>query len=323
MQYDRQGFANAEDGTRLFYGEKGAGPALLLNDGIGCDGFAWRYLQPALAERYRVVHWHFRGHGRSGPPRDRARLDIPALARDAVTLLDHLEIDEAVMLGHSMGTQVALETYRLVPDRVTGLILICGSYGKVTETFHGSDVLKQVLPGIIEKVQTHTGLARALWGRIPPGLAFRVARMSGEIDGLAIREEDFRLYWAHINVMDPEVFLPMLRLAGEHSAEDLLERIDVPTLVIAAEKDTFTPAALAKSMADRIPGAEHLLIRGGSHASPVEQPRTMLVRIEKLLAERVYPASVDAPAQDAQDTAEDDADEPDEPDAGDPRSRAQ
>ena len=182
-----------------------------------------------------------------------------------------------------MGTQVALETYRLAPPRTSALVLICGSYGRVTETFHGSDVLKRTLPAIIEKVQAHTGLARALWGRIPPALAFRVARLSGEIDGLAIREEDFAHYWEHINVMDPEVFLPMLRLAGEHSAEDLLSSIDVPTLVIAAERDTFTPAEVAQEMAAKIPGAEHVLIRGGSHAAPVEQPRAMMVAIDKLM----------------------------------------
>lgn len=288
MEYDRQGFATAEDGTRLFYGVRGEGPPLLLNDGIGCDGFAWNYLGPTLAEHHRVVHWHYRGHGRSGPPRDRARIDVPALARDALALLDHLDVPTATLFGHSMGTQVALETYRLAPRRVDALVLICGTYGKVTETFHGTDVLKQTLPGIIEKVQTHTGLARALWGRIPPGLAFRVARLSGEIDGLAIREDDFRHYWDHINLMDPEVFLPMLRLAGEHSAEDLLERIDVPTLVIGAERDTFTPPELAEEMARRIPGAEHMLVRGGSHAAPVEQPRAMMVRIDKFLRDRIH-----------------------------------
>ena len=292
MKYDRQGFTDAEDGTRLFFGELGRGPAVLLNDGIGCDGFAWRYLMPALAEHRRVVHWHYRGHGRSGPPRDRVRIDVPALARDAVTVLDHLGIERAALLGHSMGTQVALETYRLAPDRVSALVLICGSYGRVTETFHGTDVLKRTLPAIIEKVQTHTGLARALWGRIPPKLAFRVARLSGEIDGVAIREEDFRHYWDHINVMDPEVFLPMLRLAGEHSAEDLLERVQVPTLVIAAERDTFTPPEIAREMADRIPDAKHVLIRGGSHAAPVEQPRAMIGPIEELLAKADAPAAV-------------------------------
>ena len=64
MQYDRQAFATAPDGTRLFYGVRGprpdvlesgtAGPTWVLSDGIGCDGFAWRYLQPHLAERHRV-----------------------------------------------------------------------------------------------------------------------------------------------------------------------------------------------------------------------------------------------------------------------------
>ena len=67
MSYDRERFVEAEDGTRLFVEERGEGdPAIVLTDGIGCDGFAWRYLVPRLSERHRVVHWHFRGHGRSG-----------------------------------------------------------------------------------------------------------------------------------------------------------------------------------------------------------------------------------------------------------------
>ena len=40
-------------------------PAIVLSDGIGCDGFAWKYLQPHLAKTHRVLHWHYRAHGRS------------------------------------------------------------------------------------------------------------------------------------------------------------------------------------------------------------------------------------------------------------------
>ena len=133
-------------------------------------------------------------------------------------VLDHLEVEQAVCLGHSMGTQVCLESYRERPDRVKGLVLICGSFGRVTHTFHGTDVLSQVLPSIIEGAQRHRGLTRAVWGRMPPRLAFQIARLSGEVDRAAIREEDFVKYWEHITVMDPDVFLAMLRLAGEHSA---------------------------------------------------------------------------------------------------------
>jgi len=287
LVYDHQGFAIAEDGTRLFYGVRGTGPVIVLNDGIGCDGFAWKYLQPELARDHKVVHWHYRGHGRSGPPVDRARLDIPAVARDLSAVLGAVEVtSDVLMVGHSMGTQVCLELCRLNRQQTRGMILCCGSYGRVTETFHGSDVLKQVLPTLIEQVQRRRGLARALWGRVSPGLAFRVASMSGEIDSLNIHREDFETYWEHINLMDPDVFLPMLRAAGEHTAEDLLTSIDVPTLVIAAERDTFTPSELAQSMADRIPGGEFMLLPGASHAAPIEHPQVIIDRIREFLGSR-------------------------------------
>jgi pimeloyl-ACP methyl ester carboxylesterase len=300
MQYDRQGFATATDGTRLFYGVRGPRkaegsddpraqahrPTFVLCDGIGCDGFAWKYLQPHLAEEHRVVHWHYRAHGRSGLPVDPARVDLPAHARDLVAVMDAAEVDRAILVGHSMGTQVALEAYRLAPERVRGMALLCGSYGRITTTFHGSDVLEQVLPTIIETIEKNQGLARALWGRIPPGLAFRMAQLSREVDALAIREEDFRWYMEHVATMEPGIFFAMLRLAGEHTAEDLLERIAVPTLVIAAERDTFTPYSLAEHMAAVIPGADFFLLRGASHAAPVEQPVAIELRLAKWLEER-------------------------------------
>ena len=80
--------------------------------------------------------------------------------------------------------------------------------------------------------------------------------------------------------MDPDLFLDMLQGAGEHSAADLLPHIGAPTLVIAAENDTFTPPELSEHMASQIPGAEFCLIAGGSHAAPVEQPKTIHERIE-------------------------------------------
>jgi pimeloyl-ACP methyl ester carboxylesterase len=289
MEYDESGFVEAEDGTRLFFGSRGDGPGVpvLLNDGIGCDGFVWRYLQPHLAESRRVVHWHYRGHGRSGPPQDHANLTIEGLARDLRLLMDRLNIPEAVLFGHSMGTQVELELYRLCPERVRGLVLLCGSFGRVTHTFHGSDVLSQMLPGIRTVAKRHRGLARAIWGRVPTALALRLAKLSGEVDAVTIREEDFRRYWEHIAVMDPDVFLELLDAAGEHSAEDLLGVIDVPTLVFAAERDTFTPPELAEAMTQAIAGAELFVLRGGSHAAPVEQPMTVQLRVDKYMAERV------------------------------------
>ncbi|HJK94862.1 MAG TPA: alpha/beta hydrolase [Polyangiaceae bacterium LLY-WYZ-15_(1-7)] len=290
MEYDRHGFVEAEDGTRLFWGLRGEASgraAVVLNDGIGCDGFVWRYLQPHLAESRQVLHWHYRGHGRSGPPLDRERLDLPALAGDLRVVLDAAGIEQAVLIGHSMGTQVNLEAWRAMPERVAGMAFLCGSYGRVTHTFHGTDVLSQILPTVRTAARQYRGVARAIWGRVPTGLAYRMARLSGEVDAVTIREDDFRRYWEHIAVMDPDVFLQLLEAAGEHSAEDLLPDIGVPCLVLSAERDTFTPPELAAAMAEQIPGAELFVIRGGSHAAPVEQPMTVQLRVDKFLEERV------------------------------------
>ncbi len=288
IEYEARDFVEAADGTRLFYGLRGeGGPTLVLNDGVGCDGFAWRYVHPYFGERHRVLHWHYRGHGRSGAAPNLDSLTIEQLSEDLLRVLDTVGVDRGVLVGHSMGTQVSLETFRRAPDRVAGLVLVCGSYGHITRTFHGTDILSQVLPDLVRLVRGNVGAARALWGRIPASMAFRVAALAGEVDAATIHFEDFLPYWEHVSAIGPDTFFTMLERAGEHTAEDLLPSITAPTLVIAAERDTFTPPALARRMAESIPGAELFVLRGGSHAAVVEQPEAIVLRMEKFLRERL------------------------------------
>ncbi|HEX2678649.1 MAG TPA: alpha/beta hydrolase [Polyangiales bacterium] len=285
MEYDQRGFAVANDGTKLFYGIKGAGvQSLVLLDGIGCDGWAWTHIQPHLALHRRVLHTHYRGHGRSGSGVDPEATDIATLRDDVVSVLDATNTQRVVLMAHSMGTQVALEIYRKHPERVQALILVCGSYGKITHTFHGNDILHRVLPTLIANVRRYESIARALWGRLPPALSYRVARWLREIDGATLRPEDFKLYVEHLSDIELDLYLTMLQKAGDHSAEDLLPQIRVPTLVIAAERDTFTPAETVKLMADQIPGVTYRELIGASHAAPSEQPDIINEAIDEFLA---------------------------------------
>jgi pimeloyl-ACP methyl ester carboxylesterase len=291
MEYDTQAFALGGDGTKLFYGIRGHGPGLALLDGIGCDGWAWNHIQPHLSSAHRVLHPHFRGHGRSGPLVDPDANDILTLSDDLLRVLDAAGMHEAVLLAHSMGTQVALEAYRSAPDRFKGLVLICGSYGRITHTFHGNDWLHRALPKLIEQVQKHKSVARALWGRLPPQLAFRVAGWLGEIDGLALAGDDFRRYVEHLSDIDLDLYLSMLQKAGEHTAEDLLPRVHTPTLVIAAERDTFTPVDVCRPLAELIPGAEYLELQGASHAAPLERAPVINQAVDAFLARIAWDAA--------------------------------
>jgi len=281
----RTGFVSAIDGTRLYYTVRGQGPVVVLCDGILCEGFVWKYLEPFLAESFQVVHWNYRGHGRSGPPRDSSRIGIADHARDLWSVLDALAVSAASVVGHSMGTQVCLEAYRLDPSRVQSMTLACGSYGRITRTFHDTDVLARWLPTVLAFATKHPRLVRALVSRTPAHMAVRIARLGGEIDPLRASTQDMLPYFEHLTVMDPELYLRMLDAAGMHSAEDLLGTITAPTLVVAAERDTFTPPRLAEQMARQIPGSRFYRVRDGSHACLIEQPGVINAEIAAFLRE--------------------------------------
>jgi pimeloyl-ACP methyl ester carboxylesterase len=258
-----------------------------LSDGILCDGFIWKYLWDELAPIVPLVHWHYRGHGRSAPPADPQRIDIAAHAEDLGSVRRHVGDPPCVLVGHSMGCQVALETYRRSPDNVRGLILLCGSFGNVTSTFHGVPVLELILPKLLDVAQKAPELVRALWSRLPPQLALKIALKAGEIDPDRVHAEDMIPYLSHMTYVDFPMFLRMLRAAGEHTAGDLLAHIAVPVLVVAGERDTFTPPFLATAMTEAIPFGEILMVPRGTHVTPIEQPELVNARIKQFLRERV------------------------------------
>lgn len=281
----------ASDGTRLYVAHQ-PGPSeitALFCDGLICDGFIYKYLWDDLANTLSVAHFHYRGHGRSGIPADPERIDVVDHARDVDEVRRSLGDPPVVLFGHSFGTQVALEAYRLRPERVAGIVSLCGSFGRVTFTFKGTDLLANVLPNLIGFVTSHRRLARGLWSRVPAGLALRVARLTGDVDTSRVRVEDIAPYFDHAIHVDFELFLKMLSKAGEHSAEDLLPEIGVPVLVVAGDRDSFTPPEVSRAMAEAIPGAEFELLPEGSHVAPLEHRERLKERVIRFLQDRVLP----------------------------------
>jgi pimeloyl-ACP methyl ester carboxylesterase len=259
-------------------------PALVCCDGIGCDGFAWKYLVRDFAQSHRIVRWHYRGHGRSGVPKDRARVGFDDISADLQAVIQATGTKEAVLLGHSMGVQVALEYHRRHPENVVALALICGSHGLPLDTFHDSKALKIILPALIDAAEHYPQAMSLIWRMLAGGeLAYQVATHL-EVNGRLIRRDDFAPYFTHLSAMDPRLFLGMLKHASEHTAYDHLPNIRVPTLIVAGTADTFTPYWLSEEMHDRIPGAEMLTVPGGTHVAPIEQPELITLRLEKFLA---------------------------------------
>ena len=255
-------------------------------NGAGVSTFFWAHLARYFVEAgHRVVVWDYRGHGSSTGPNRLDRLDVPACADDLLRVMDDLDIADAVLVGHSLGCQVIFETWRKAPRRVLGLVPMLGGPGRLAETFldprvgkhiiDAGDRMSRALPEVVSVV---IKLAAA-----HPATLFW-ARALGVIHKDFARDRDLVPYVEHMSRIDPRVFFRMVQAAQEHDASPWLEEIDVPTLVVAGERDIFTPHHLSMEMARRIPQAELLEIPAGSHAALVEQPLLINLRIEKMLA---------------------------------------
>ena len=293
---DKAGFAFARDSSPIFYRLSGrrTGRVVVLSDGIGCDGYIWKYLRPALEVDQQVIHWHYRGHGLTPPPRSPERVDVADLADDLCAVVDDAlgpdaDQTEVVLAGHSLGVQVSFEAYRRLGRRVRALVLVCGSWGNPLRTFKGSDAAERLLPFVTAGMGLVPGFVRGMWrSLLATEVSYQVATRL-ELNGELIRREDFFPYLEHMaDRVDPQLFFRVLQSAATHSAADLLDGIDIPTLIVAGDRDGFTPAHLSETMASRIRGSQLMMVEGGSHTAPIERREEVTDRVVEFL--RALPA---------------------------------
>jgi pimeloyl-ACP methyl ester carboxylesterase len=286
------------DGTHIAYALRGKQrePVVVLCAGFCCPDNFWKYLAPVLEKRYRVLIWNYRGAGMSGLPREpgyRARnftpddFTIDKYARDLVEILEHERINEVVLIGHSMGVQVCLESYRLLRERVRAIVSVTGPYASAMHTLYNTKIFPRIFPIGRTLINLFPQPLRFSWHALfhsslphPGAVAIRAL-------GPDTKLEDMRPYYDHMGNLDPLVILKMAEGMHLHSAEDLLREINAPTLVIVGDRDNFTPPWLGRVMASRIPVAELVVVPGGTHGTIIEKPKLVNRSVLEFLGRHV------------------------------------
>ncbi len=270
------------DGTRIWYGTVGSGPTLVLCDGLACDGFIWPYVIDHFLEDFQILRWHYRGHGASDVPEDLHTVTLDRFCRDLREVLDHAGVDQAIFAGHSMGVQVILNFFSLFPRRVRALVPMCGSYKRPLDTFHGSDLLRRALPLMERTLDAAPDAIQAAWRTLlPRQFWYNFAVQAAEVNGKLLRQKDFLPYLEHAAEMDLNYFLRLLSDLSQHDMQFILPRVDVPTLIIAGERDTFTPLFRSVEMAEAIDNSELIIVPGGTHVAPLELPDLVTAALDR------------------------------------------
>lgn len=282
--------ARSFDGTEIAYhatrGPSSA-PTVVLANGLGGTWLAWRGQMEYLADRYRFITWDYRGlfeSARPSPDVD-AAYAVERHVRDLEAILAAERVERASLCGWSLGVQIALEAFRRAPARVRSLVLINGTYGRPLDTLAPLPAARVAIPPLLDALRRgHAVAARVTRRTIGKPEAVGWLKRLGVI-GRTFDDALFAELSTAFARLDLETYFRTLKAAGEHDAERVLPSINVPTLVIAGDRDRMTPRELAQQMARRIPEAELLVVPGGTHYVPVEFPELVSLRIERFFRE--------------------------------------
>jgi pimeloyl-ACP methyl ester carboxylesterase len=265
------------DGYGVHYIDRGEGPAIVLVHGFGGQTYSYRKLTPAIARDHRVIAVDLKGYGYS--QRD-ATTDLSHTGQVAMlrVLLDRLNIDRAVLVGHSMGGSV-VQRFAATYPAITEAIVLAASVsadetrGRRRMPLPGA-VLRPLLP-ILGGLAAKRLLQSSYYD---PGLLtdevrdeyLRPTRLEGSMDGL----------------------LAMMKQSANDEPIDYA-RITVPTLLLYGAQDRVVPLGAATNLRERIPQARLVVVERAGHLLLEERPDECLGAIRDFLRESraMQPAS--------------------------------
>lgn len=270
------------DGEELFYCVEGEGKPLLFFYGLVCSSLHWTYQIEDLSRHYQCIWFDYRGHQHSPMPSDLGTLKLENCAKDAYALLDHLGIREAVVLGHSMGVNVALHHWELDRERVKGLVLANGT--PTSPVSGASQRAAEAAFRILRKTHHRTpGILEGIFRLSKDNLLLRAAVAMGGFNPTLIAWEDVRRYINGIADLDPEIFIQLVEDYSKTDQARFLTEIRANTLILAGERDNVVSRDRQELMHQLIEGSEYEVIRHASHCPQLELPEQVTRRIQDFL----------------------------------------
>jgi 3-oxoadipate enol-lactonase len=227
----------------------GDAPVVVLGPSLGTTTGLWAPQLPALTERWRVLRYDLPGHGQSPPPGGGGPLTVGDLAAQVLEVLDAEGVTRFAYAGVSLGGAVGAELALAAPDRVASLVLCCTSprFGPPEGWRERAALVRREGVGPVADTAAGRWFTPGFTGADP--------------------------YVAMLRATDPAGYAACCDALAAFDATDRLARITAPTLVVAGAEDAPTPpAGHGDVLADRIPGAQLVVVDGAGHLANVERP---------------------------------------------------
>jgi pimeloyl-[acyl-carrier protein] methyl ester esterase len=239
------------DNSRLWYEESGTGTPLVLIHGWCMSSAVWGLQRESLAKTFRVITLDLRGHGSS--PAQPDGFHSWKCAEDIAALLEYLSIFDAIVVGWSLGAQIAIESYLLCTERCSALVLLSATPRFVQSDDFPFGLTQLEVEGMARKVQR--SLRRALDGF--------TSRMFAPGETVS---EAVRTMLSSVPLPSAEVALQALAALVKTDVRSSLALIDCPTLIIHGDRDRICLPKASEFMSEQIPLSHRRIFAGCGHA---------------------------------------------------------
>ena len=239
----------------LFHFEKQDIPSIVLIHGLGSNHRSWKFQMDYFSKRCRVVVGDTRWHGKSKSIPIPARYSIKQYADDWWKLIEKLRLRHPFVMGTGMGSSIALQIVIDHPDSVGGVVLI-NSWSHCDDDF--LMWLQKWMK--IAKEEGTDGLAR-----------FVIPHLFSK-DFIQEKPEVVQFYSQVREEQEPEAIATACKACMKFDVRDRLNRIKIPTLLIAGEYDVVSPPYRSKFILEKVPHAKYVKINGSGHMPFLEKP---------------------------------------------------
>lgn len=273
------------DGTRLrAWDNQGRGIPVLISNGLGTPHDAW----PAInrqTDRYRVMTWDHRGLCGSERPADESRITVADHTADLFAVMDAYGVDRAVVIGWSVGVNVAFEAALRDPERIAGVLAVAGVPGGSFEA------LLHPLPRFLRPRAGRVGshLMRYLGpvlNRLGDGLPgtpeHGFAPQGVTTVGLDLVHGDILLrVLRQFANHDWPWYSRLARAVGDHPPMDLA-KIDMPVTYLSGTWDAITSAERMRAASRKTRGSEYVELPA-THYVPLQFPDRMATELDDIV----------------------------------------
>ena len=249
------GFLTLDGGEAVYVDEYGVGRplTLLALHGLGGGGYFFAGIGRSLASHVHSLCPDLPGSGLS--PRGDRPVTFERFTNTVVQLIERKTSGPVALMGHSMGTIIALKVYARMPDRIGSMIFVGG--------------LPAPLPEAQARLRDRAALARS--GGMP-AVAPTIVPIVFARRSLDTIPDKVAMFQRLLAQSDAEGYAQTAAALADASAEDVVPSVRVPCLCVTGTEDRYAPPGAVRQFADRIPGAAYPELPDCAHMSFFEDP---------------------------------------------------